>query len=126
MLVASYDRGNGNWVKIRHNSTYTTGYLHLSRFASGIRPGKRVEQGDIIGYVGSTGLATGPHLHYHFWKHGVPIDARTIDLPPSEPVYPQYRAAFNALVADLKPQLEWSQPSPLRVAATSDEPAMLF
>jgi murein DD-endopeptidase MepM/ murein hydrolase activator NlpD len=120
VLVASYDRSNGYWVKIRHNSTYTTGYLHLSRFAKGVRPGKRVKQGDVIGYVGSTGLSTGPHLHYHFWKHGVPIDARSVDLPPSEPVYPQYRSAFNAMVADMRPQLEWSQPSPLRVAATRD------
>ena len=127
VLVASYDRGNGNWVKIRHNSTYTTGYLHLSRFARGVRPGTRVKQGDIIGYVGSTGLATGPHLHYHFWKHGVPIDARSVDLPPSEPVYPQYRSAFGDHVADLKPRLEWSQPSPLRLAAEdSDASLSLF
>ena len=126
VLVASYDRGNGNWVKIRHNSTYTTGYLHLSGFASGIRPGERVKQGDIIGYVGSTGLATGPHLHYHFWKHGVPIDSRSIDLPPSEPVYPQYREAFEAHVADLKPQLEWVPRSPLRVAAAEGPTATML
>jgi len=121
VLVASYDRANGNWVKIRHNSTYTTGYLHLSRFAKGMRPGKRVKQGDIIGYVGSTGLSTGPHLHYHFWKHGVPIDARSVDLPPSEPVYPQHREAFDAHVAGFREQLEWAQPSPLRLAATDDD-----
>lgn len=125
VLVASYDRGNGNWVKIRHNSTYTTGYLHLSRFAQGVRPGKRVKQGDIIGYVGSTGLATGPHLHYHFWKHGVPIDARSVELPPSEPVYPQYREAFNAYMDSLKPDLEWTQPSPLRVATDDRSSASL-
>ena len=114
VVVAGYDRSNGNWIKIRHNSTYTTGYLHLSRFASGIRRGKEVKQGDIIGYVGSTGLSTGPHLHYHFWKHGEPIDSRDVDLPPSEPVYPQYRAEFETLVAELKPQLQWADSSSAR------------
>lgn len=127
VLVASYDRANGNWVKIRHNSAYTTGYLHLSGFAEGIRAGKRVKQGDVIGYVGSTGLATGPHLHYHFWKHGEPIDSREIELPPSEPVYPQYREAFQALVRDLEPHLEWTRPSPLRIAAAGESSMpMLF
>jgi murein DD-endopeptidase MepM/ murein hydrolase activator NlpD len=114
VVVAGYDRSNGNWIKIRHNSTYTTGYLHLSRFANGIRRGKEVKQGDIIGYVGSTGLSTGPHLHYHFWKHGEPIDSRDVDLPPSEPVYPQYRAEFETLVAELKPQLQWADSSSAR------------
>lgn len=128
VVVASYDRANGNWVKIRHNSAYTTGYLHLSRFARGIRRGKQVKQGEIIGYVGSTGLSTGPHLHYHFWKHGQPIDSRSIDLPPSEPVYPQYREAFTALKNELKPQLDWETQqdsrdvrSPLLVAAPDDD-----
>ncbi len=124
VVVAGYDRSNGNWVKIRHNSTYTTGYLHLSRFARGIRRGKQVKQGDVIGYVGSTGLSTGPHLHYHFWKHGEPIDSRKVDLPPSEPVYPQYRDEFETLVAELRPQLAWadssSARSPLFAAATHD------
>ena len=110
--VAGYDRANGNWVKIRHNAMYTTGYLHLSGFASGIRRGVEVEQGEIIGYVGSTGLATGPHLHYHFWRYGQPVDARSIEAPPTEPVYPQYRADFDALVDSLKPQLAWPTPSP--------------
>ncbi len=70
---ASYTRGNGNYVKIRHNDVYTTGYLHMSRIAKGIRPGLRVEQGQLIGYVGSTGIATGPHVCYRFlgeWSTG--------------------------------------------------------
>lgn len=121
--VAAYDRANGNWIKIRHNSTYTTGYLHLSRFARGIRRGAQVEQGEVIGYVGRTGLATGPHLHYHFWKNGQPIDARDVDLPPSEPVYPQYRDDFETLVATLKPWLAWpSSPTPSAQIVAADEP----
>lgn len=112
--VAGYGRANGNWVKIRHNSTYTTGYLHLSRIASGIRRGAQVRQGQVIGYVGSTGLATGPHLHYHFWKNGQPINALNVDLPPVKPVYPQHRAEYEELVATLKPRLDApTAPSPV-------------
>lgn len=67
---AQYSKYNGNYVKIRHNSTYTTQYLHMSKIGKGIRPGTRVRQGQTIGYVGSTGLATGPHVCYRFWKNG--------------------------------------------------------
>ena len=123
--VAGYGRANGNWVKIRHNATYTTGYLHLSRIASGVRRGARITQGQIIGYVGSTGLATGPHLHYHFWKHGEPVNALNVELPPVQPVYPQYRAEYERLVATLKPQLD--RPAPLSpvFAARPPEPTQL-
>lgn len=122
--VAGYDRANGNWVKIRHNSMYTTGYLHLSRFARGIRRGVRVQQGDVIGYVGSTGLATGPHLHYHFWKHGQPVDPRTIEAPPTEPIYPQYRTDFETLVAELKPRLAWDAPASPPPMMAARKPAL--
>lgn len=113
VVTAGYDGANGNWVKVRHNSTYTTGYLHLSRIASGIRRGASVEQGQTIGYVGSTGLATGPHLHYHFWKNGTPIDPFTLELPPVRPVNPQFQGEFAALVERLKPRLDADQPPPL-------------
>jgi murein DD-endopeptidase MepM/ murein hydrolase activator NlpD len=83
---AGYKGGNGNYVTIRHNSTYTTGYLHMSRIASGIRSGVNVRQGEVIGYVGSTGWATGPHLCYRFWKNGVQVDALRVELPAAEPV----------------------------------------
>lgn len=69
-----YTRGNGNYVKVKHNSTYSTQYLHMSRFASGLTKGAPVQQGQVIGYVGSTGLSTGPHVCYRFWKNGVQID----------------------------------------------------
>lgn len=82
--------GNGNIVQIRHNSVYKTAYLHLSRFASGIRAGVEVKQGQVIGYVGQTGLATGPHLCYRLYKNNSPINSVTYDFPPSEGLNPDY------------------------------------
>lgn len=86
VLEAQYTTNNGRYVKVRHNGTYTTGYLHMSRIASGVHAGAHVKQGQIIGYVGSTGLATGPHLCYRFWRNGVQVDALRVELPPSKPV----------------------------------------
>lgn len=95
VTVSSTDRNNGNWIKIRHNGVYETGYLHMSRFANGVRRGSEVKQGQIIGYVGQTGLATGPHLCYRFWVNGQPADPRRVDLPPSEPIDDKYRDNFD-------------------------------
>jgi len=81
-----YTRNNGNYVKVRHNGTYTTQYLHMSKIKPGIRKGVYVKQGDIIGYVGSTGLATGPHVCYRFWKSGRQVDPFKQKLPPGEPI----------------------------------------
>ncbi len=92
---ARYTSNNGNYVKIHHNSTYTTGYLHMSKIATGITAGTRVKQGQTIGYVGSTGLATGPHLCYRFWRNGVQIDALRVELPPSQPVMKDRLADFQ-------------------------------
>lgn len=86
VTAASYTSGNGNYVRIRHDHVYETQYLHMSRFASGIRPGVRVKQGQVIGYVGSTGLATGPHVCFRFWKNGVQVDHLKENLPPPEPM----------------------------------------
>ena len=83
---ASYDKNNGRIVKITHNSIYSTAYLHLSRFGSGIKVGKYVKQGDIIGYVGSSGLSTGPHLDFRFYKSGYAVDPLKVEAPPVEPV----------------------------------------
>ena len=99
IVVASYTRNNGNFVKIRHNNTYTTQYLHMSKIKSGIRKGVHVKQGDIIGYVGSTGLATGPHVCYRFWKNGRQVDPYKEKLPPSEPMKEQSKEPFQ-LVKD--------------------------
>ena len=92
---AQFKYNNGNYVKIKHNGTYTTQYLHMSRIASGIHAGMRVRQGETIGYVGSTGLATGPHLCYRFWRNGVQVDALKVDLPPSEPVKKELEESFS-------------------------------
>ena len=99
IVEARYKRNNGNYVKIRHNNTYTTQYLHMSKIKSGIRPGVHVKQGDVIGYVGSTGLATGPHVCYRFWKNGVQVDPYKQKLPPSEPMKDESKAPFK-LVKD--------------------------
>ena len=106
ITVARYDRNNGNYIRIRHNSVYETGYLHMSRFASGMQPGTQVKQGQIIGYVGQTGLATGPHLCFRFWQHGRPVDPRNIDLPPADPIQDEHRASFALRKEQLLGDLE--------------------
>lgn len=92
---AAYHGGNGNYVRIRHNSIYETQYLHMSRFASGIRPGARVTQGQVIGYVGSTGLATGPHVCFRFWKHGRQVDHLREEFPSADPLPDAYYEDFS-------------------------------
>ena len=94
---ARYKRNNGNYVKVRHNSTYSTQYLHMSKIKSGIRPGVYVKQGEVIGYVGSTGLATGPHVCYRFWKNGRQVDPYKQKLPPSKPVKKENLEAYTML-----------------------------
>lgn len=81
-----YTGGNGNYVKIRHDKTYETQYLHMSRFNSKLRVGSRVGQGQVIGYVGSTGLATGPHVCYRFWKNGRQVNHMRENFPPRDPL----------------------------------------
>lgn len=103
---AQYKSNNGNYVKIRHNATYTTQYLHMSKIAPGVKAGTRVQQGQTIGYVGSTGLATGPHLCYRFWKNGVQVDALAVELPPTEPVKKENMEAFEKVKSELILQLE--------------------
>ena len=106
VVEAGYNRGNGRYVKIRHNSTYTTGYLHFSKIASGIKKGIRVKQGDVIGYVGSTGLATGPHLCYRFWKNGKQVDPLREKLPETiEPIREEYVDLFLSMVDRVNPVL---------------------
>lgn len=93
----SYEGGSGRMIRIVHNSVYSTAYLHLSRFASGIVPGAYLKQGDIIGYVGSSGLSTGPHLDFRFYKNGSPVDPLTVEAPPVEPVYMENMEKFSRI-----------------------------
>ncbi len=78
--------GKGNFVKVRHNQIYQTEYYHMSKFAKGIKPGAKVQQGDVIGYVGQTGLATGPHVCFHLWKNGTQVDHLKEKLPKADPL----------------------------------------
>lgn len=87
--------GYGKTVLIRHGGKYETLYAHLTGYAEGIKSGARVNQGDIIGYVGSTGLATGPHLHYEFRVHGIHKNPVTVEFPKSEPIADRYLSKFR-------------------------------
>lgn len=97
VVERGYKGGGGNTVKIRHNSTYTSAYLHLSRFAKNISVGTQVKQGQVIGYVGSTGTSTGPHLDFRIWRQGKPINPLKLESPPTEPISQQYMAEFDSV-----------------------------
>lgn len=103
---ACFKKFNGNYVKIRHNGQYKTQYLHMSKIAKGMRKGTRVKQGEIIGYVGSTGLATGPHVCYRFWKDGKQVDPLKQKLSFEEPLPAQYKNDFLAKTKGTKNQLD--------------------
>lgn len=102
---ARYDRGYGNVVVLRHQQKYTTLYGHLSRFASGITRGARVSQGQTIGYVGSTGLATGPHLHYEFRINEIHQDPLRVVMPEAPPITPELRASFDKVARPMAQRL---------------------
>ncbi len=105
VIQREYRGGGGNTVKIKHNATYTTAYLHLSKFADGLKVGQHVKQGQVIGYVGSTGTSTGPHLDFRVWKNGTPIDPLKMDSPPAEPIPAQLKDTFSTIVAGYKEKL---------------------
>ena len=92
-----YKGGGGHTVKIRHNSTYTSAYLHLSKYGKGVVEGARVSQGQVIGYVGSSGTSTGAHLDFRIWKNGTPIDPLKMESPPTEPIPANARAEFDSV-----------------------------
>jgi len=106
VVEAQYKSNNGNYVKIRHNGTYTTQYLHMSKIAPNIHAGMRVHQGQTIGFVCSTGLANGPHLCYRFWRNGVQVDALRVDLPASEPVKKDHMDSFTKMKEELTHKLD--------------------
>ncbi len=97
VLSAKYEGAGGNTVRIRHNSVYTTAYLHLSGYAKGIRAGARVQQGQVIGYVGSTGRSTGPHLDFRVWKNGSAINPLKMQSPPAEPLKKEFLPQFDSV-----------------------------
>ena len=94
-------RGGGYYLKVKHNSVYTTTYMHLSRYAKGINKGTRVQQGQVIAYVGSTGLSTGPHLDFRVQKNGSYINPLTMEAPPDIPLHEELRDSFNTVKAQL-------------------------
>ena len=97
--------GGGNYLTIRHNGTYSTTYMHLKGYAKGMAVGKHVRQGELIGYVGKTGLATGPHLDFRFYRNGKAVDPLKVESPPSLPIEADYRAAFDSVVGVYKVKL---------------------
>ena len=101
---AGYTTGNGNFVKVKHDRTYSTQYLHMSKIV--VRRGQRVTQGQVIGKVGSTGLATGPHVCYRFWKNGVQVDALRLKLPTSTPMDSKYKQKYLEYMKPLKRTLD--------------------
>ena len=98
--------GGGNYVKIRHNSIYTTTYMHLSRFAKGLKVGDTVKQKQVIGYVGSTGISTGPHLDFRVHENGKPINPLTIKSQPKKPISEENKAQFNIICDSLVKRLD--------------------
>jgi murein DD-endopeptidase MepM/ murein hydrolase activator NlpD len=114
-----YRGGGGNTVTVRHQMGYTSKYLHLSRFAKGLRAGRRVEQKEVIGYVGSTGTATGAHLDFRLLRHGKPVNPLTQIFPPGPPVPAEFRADFDSRKAVLEERLR-SIEQPGLVPTTDD------
>lgn len=121
-----YTKGNGNFVKIKHDDTYQTQYLHMQKFASGIAVGTQVKQGQVIGYVGSTGLATGPHVCFRFWKDNKQINHLRLQFPPAEPLpeedLPEFFKARDQYLAQLEamPLVELPSAAEEDAAVTED------
>jgi len=101
IIKISKDRNNGRHIKIRHNSTYQTLYLHMERFAKGMKKGKKVYQGQVIGYVGSTGLATGPHLCFRMYKNGTPVNPNRVKTRSAAPVSAENKTAYLTAIEPL-------------------------
>ena len=104
-----YEGAGGNTVRIRHNSVYSTAYLHLSGYAKGLKVGQRVRQGEVIGYVGSTGRSTGPHLDFRVWKNGSPINPLRMESPPTDPLKKENMDHFGQVYENYKAQIDTIQ-----------------
>jgi murein DD-endopeptidase MepM/ murein hydrolase activator NlpD len=120
VTFTGWDRGGGNVVKVRHAGGFVTAYLHLSRFAKGIRPGVRVRQGDIVAFTGATGLASGPHLDYRVQQNGRWIDPLTLKSVRDEPIPSSQLASFRSWKNEVLASLQRGTPSPnLRIPGTT-------
>ena len=113
----------GNYIRIRHDGAYSTAYAHLNRYAKGLEKGDRVRQGDVIGYVGATGLATGPNLHYEVLRKGAPANPRKLDLPPRRVLtgaelarFRQATARFEAAIDPAAASDSWADSADAEVA----------
>ncbi|RXG18147.1 murein DD-endopeptidase MepM/ murein hydrolase activator NlpD [Leeuwenhoekiella aestuarii] len=104
VIASEYRGGNGNYVKVRHNKTYDTQYLHMSKRA--VSRGDYVRQGEVIGYIGMTGNTSGPHVCYRFWKNGKQVNPFAIDLPTSEPLAEELQPQYFEFIAPLRAQLD--------------------
>ncbi|MGB8357299.1 MAG: peptidoglycan DD-metalloendopeptidase family protein [Bacteroidales bacterium] len=102
----AFENGSGRIVRITHNSVYSTAYMHLSRFGPGIAPGVYVKQGQVIGYVGTSGLSTGPHLDFRFYRNGYAVNPLKVDAPPVNPVSPEAMGEFQKVADGYKDLLE--------------------
>jgi murein DD-endopeptidase MepM/ murein hydrolase activator NlpD len=106
VVFAAYTKQGGYTVRVKHNGTYTTAYAHLSGYAKGIRQGVHVKQGQILGYVGSTGLSTGPHLDFRFYRNGKAIDPLQVKAPPAKPVDSVYADRYQHYADSLASRLD--------------------
>jgi murein DD-endopeptidase MepM/ murein hydrolase activator NlpD len=105
VIEKGYNGGFGNYVKVKHNASYTTQYAHMSKFAPGIKKGSTVKKSQVIGYVGSTGLSSGPHVDFRFWKNGKLVDHLREKYPIANPIDRKYKSSFNALKDKLQKEL---------------------
>jgi len=106
IIKRAYTSGNGNYIKIKHNATYSTQYLHMKGFAKGIKVGSVVTQGQVIGYIGMTGHTSGPHVCYRFWKNGRQVDALKEKMPPAKPIDSILKEKFLKDIAPIKLELD--------------------
>ena len=120
VIARSYNRGHGNFVKIRHNGTFETLYAHLSKFAKGVNVGTVVRQGQIIGYAGSTGMSTGPHLHYEVIKNGVHVNPMTVKLPAIDNLDANNKKIFMEKKAQIESTIKSLRDNPNQIVRLGD------
>ena len=120
-MICPWQRGYGNVIILQHGGNITTLYAHMSRFQRGVGLGSRVRQGQIIGYVGATGMVTGPHLHYEFRVNGVHRNPQTVSLPQAAPIDSKEKPRFLELSAPLLARLDDYKETRLATIALSTE-----